>query len=93
MWPKGCNFEDMPADLFNIINHALLIVSWQENLSGDEMPEYWKWHLDWEIEEHFAKVKRAREAKYGTSKDNIDDKDDNGNDIYEKNALFDDFIK
>lgn len=33
------------------------------------MPEHWKWHLDWEIEAHFKKVKIEREKKYGSSKD------------------------
>jgi len=58
--------EDIPADIMNVINHALLIISWQENLPSEEIPKYWMWHLDWEIEEWFKKVKIERDIKYGT---------------------------
>lgn len=69
------------------MNHALLILSWQENLPSDEMPPYWMWHLDWEIEEWFTKVQRKRDAKYGHVPQ------DNAEEEYEENALFDDFKK
>lgn len=96
IWPKGYTAEDIPADVFNVINHALVIVGWQENLTEEEMPEYWKWHLDWEIEAHFLKVKRMREAKYSngtTPHDPMHDTDEQGNALFEKNALFDEFIQ
>lgn len=43
-----------------------------ENLDSDEMPPRWMWHLDWELETHFKKVKEARETKYGTKKDSLE---------------------
>jgi hypothetical protein len=31
------------------------------------MPPRWMWHLDWELENHFIKVDRIRDQKYGGS--------------------------
>ena len=59
--------EDIPVDLFFAIDHALRIVNWQENLTEDEMPPKWMWHLDWELETHFEIIKSKREVKYGSS--------------------------
>jgi len=70
----------------NVINHALLIISWQENLPSEEIPKYWMWHLDWEIEEWFKKVKIERDIKYGTNTAGVDDDS-------VRNELFDDFGK
>lgn len=78
--------EDIPADIMNVINHALLIISWQENLPSEEIPKYWMWHLDWEIEEWFKKVKIERDIKYGTNTAEVDDDS-------VRNELFDDFGK
>lgn len=78
--------EDIPADIMNVINHALLIISWQENLPSEEIPKYWMWHLDWEIEEWFKKVKIERDIKYGTQTAEVDDSS-------VRNELFDDFGK
>ena len=71
----------------NVLNHALMILSWQENLPSDEMPPYWMWHLDWEIEDWFRKVQRKRDAKYGTVRDEEVEEE------YEENDLFDDFLQ
>ena len=79
----------MPADLLDMMTHALQIISWQENLDKDEMPPYWKWHLDWEIEEHFIGVRNARALKYGTADADPSVLDEG----YERNALFDEFGK
>ncbi len=68
------------------MNHALTIISWQENLPSDEMPPYWMWHLDWEIEDWFKMVQRKRDQKYGKSSVEEDVE-------YEENALFDDWEK
>jgi hypothetical protein len=48
------------------IDHALRILSWQENLAEDEMPEHWKWHLDHELDTHFKIMKQKREEKYSS---------------------------
>lgn len=58
--------EDIPQDLMLAIEHAQRIISWQENMVEDEMPERWKWHLDHEIKDHFERVAAARDEKYGT---------------------------
>ncbi len=77
----------MPAEFTNVLNHALTIISWQENLPSDEMPPYWMWHLDWEIEDWFNTVKRKRDAKYGnTSTEEVEPE-------WEENSLFDDWEK
>lgn len=85
------NIEDIPADLFAIINHALIIISWQENLQADEIPPHWMWHLDWELEDWWKKVERLRNAKYGITDDTMNEVDENGNFTYEENSLFAEF--
>ena len=64
--PRALNAETIPFDFINAFEQALRIISWQENLSSDEMPEPWKWHLDWEIQAHFEKVEQTRKEKWGT---------------------------
>ena len=90
VWPKGLTAEDVPAELICVINHALLIVSWQENLPSEEIPKYWMWHLDWEVEEWFVEVKRKRDLKYGSTSEEVDE---SGEPLYGHNQLFDDFGK
>jgi hypothetical protein len=72
-----------PADLVSAIDQALKILSWQENLPGDEMPQRWMWHLDWELEAHFQSVRTARDAKYNRSPSEADS---------EPEALFDENV-
>ena len=60
----------------------MTILNWMENLPSDEMPDHWKWHLDWEIASHFEKVKEDRDRKYGTNKSSSD----SGTEQYEENA-------
>ena len=68
VWPEGSNAEDIPAEFMGVLNHALVITSWMENLPEDEVPPRWMWHLDWEIQSHFIKVKEEREKKYSSGK-------------------------
>jgi len=58
--------EDIPYDLMSAIEHANRIIDWQENLTGDEIPPTWMWHLSSELETHFGEVERRREEKYGS---------------------------
>ena len=51
--------------------HSLTILSWQENLSADELPPEWMWALDEELEEWFEDVMQARKDRFGD-----DDRDD-----------------
>lgn len=74
LYPQGedgrpLNVEETPADLQNAIDHALKIISWQENLSPDEVPPIWMWTLDHELETWFKEVKRKRDQKCGRSSD------------------------
>lgn len=63
--PRGVtSVEDLPADLASAIAHAYSILNWQENLTEEEMPPRWMWHLDWELEQWFEEVDIARQAKY-----------------------------
>jgi len=80
------SIESAPAEFVNALNHALTILSWQENLISEEIPPFWMWHLDWEISAWFDNVKRKRDAKYGGA--SIDDDSES-----KENALFDDFKK
>lgn len=70
MLPAGCtSIEDMPCDLAIALDQAYRILHWQENLTEDEMPPKWMWHLEWELELWFEEVERLREEKYGGGRD------------------------
>ena len=88
--PEGMNLTNMPNDLFLVMEHALRILSWQENLTSDECPPSWMWGLDWEIEAWFDKVKIDRDRKYGkTPKPGDSDFNDEGGGMFEENVYFD----
>lgn len=55
----------MPADLVVAVQHAYRILSWQENLTDEEIPPEWMWPLEWELERWFDEVKFKREERYG----------------------------
>lgn len=76
--------------MFLAIEHAVRIVSWQENLPPDECPPAWMWPLDWEIEEWFEKVKIERDKKFGKNK-SIDPSDggEESSDMWTENVYFD----
>lgn len=57
--------------MIDAINYASVILSWRENLTEDEMPPSWMWHLDDELGRHFDKV-RAKRRSLGSD----DDEDD-----------------
>jgi len=59
--------EYVPHDFHAAVDHAMKILSWQENLPSDEMPPHWMWNLDWELKDHFIKVESDRRTKYGGS--------------------------
>lgn len=83
--PKGYNFSTIPTDLFNAIEQAFRILSWQENLGQDEMPPEWTWNLDWEIEAWFKKIKIDRERKWGNGSSPSAD-------VAESDEMFDDNV-
>lgn len=71
--PRGVSsIEDVPADLASAIEHGYKILDWQENLTEEEMPARWMWHLDWEIEKWFEEVRAVRAAKFGGNSDSDD---------------------
>ena len=76
-----------PAEFVDALDHALTILAWQENLTSDEMPPMWMWHLDWELNDWFKIVKQKRDEKFG-----LDSSSQNDND-YEENDLFDEMKK
>jgi hypothetical protein len=55
----------VPVDLVRAVNHAYTILSWQENLTSEEVPPEWMWSLDDELEEWFEEVAAARKARFG----------------------------
>jgi hypothetical protein len=61
--------EEIPTDLSVALSHALRILSWQENLTQDEMPPPWMWPLEWELEIYFEDLQREREQKYSGRSD------------------------
>ena len=86
VYPEGDGYT-VSSDVFNVVEHSLRILSWQENMPGDEMPPAWMWHLDWEIEEWFKKIKIEREKKFGISSSDTDAEAEGG--LFEENVLFD----
>lgn len=52
-------------DLIRAIEHADRICGWQENLTREEMPPDWMWHLETELEAWFEEVDAKRRDKYG----------------------------
>lgn len=84
--PLGQTFSTIPSDLFAAIEHSFKIISWQQNLGSDEMPPIWMWHLDWEIEEWFKRVKIERERKWGNPSSG-DSSNDNG-ELFDDNIYF-----
>jgi hypothetical protein len=55
----------VPADLLRAVNHAHVILGWQENLTNEEIPPEWMWSLDDELEEWFDEVGAARRERLG----------------------------
>jgi len=68
----------MPADLMIAIEHAHRILDWQENLTKDEIPPQWMWHLDKELESHWEMVEEKRKDKSGGSGSSSDDEGSSG---------------
>lgn len=93
LWPDGKNVETINNDLFLAIEHALRILSWQENLTSDECPPAWMWALDWEIEAWFEKIKIARDQKYGNNSSGGPVENDEGDSMWEENVYFDEMKK
>lgn len=71
-------------EFLSTLNRALMILSWRENLTSDEMPPSWMHHLDWEPDAWFTKVNAEREAKYGVSdkKSQIEEPDEKDKNDY-----------
>ena len=88
--PEGFTLQNMPNDLFTAIEQATRVISWQENLTSDECPPRWMWHLDWELETWFEKIKIERERKYGSKgpKPGDPDYNDEGDAMFEENVYF-----
>lgn len=75
IFPEGTTIETVPHDFHSAVDHALRVLSWQENLPGDEMPPRWMWTLDWEIDKHFTIVESKRKSKYGGSSEDSESED------------------
>ena len=88
--PEGLTIHTIPHDLFMAFEHATRILDWQANLISEEMPDPWKWTLDWELESWFEKVKIDRRRKYGdgAAKPGDPDYNDEGEGMFEENIYF-----
>lgn len=58
------------------VEHAFKILDWHENMTKEEIPPKWMWHLDHELDDWFEEVERLRDEKYGRSGDS--DSEDSG---------------
>lgn len=66
IFPEGISrVADLPVDFFGALEQATRILSWQENLTEDEVPPRWMWHLDWELDTWFLEVKKKRDERFG----------------------------
>jgi len=64
--PDGIDdVRDIPHLLFNAIRRALVFLSFSD-LPQDEQPPHRIWLDDEALNSHFERVKRERDAKYGT---------------------------
>lgn len=59
----------MPAELLDAIAHAGMILSWQENLTSDDMPPVWMWSLVEELNEYFDDLAVRRRSQGGADDD------------------------
>lgn len=57
------------------ISHAYKILDWFENLLEEEIPPEWMWPFDDELEDWFDKIKRDREDKHSSGRDDSSDSD------------------
>lgn len=93
LFPDGCtDILSVPHDLHTAIEQAYRVLSWQENLTDEEMPPRWMWHLDWELEAHFTTVKRKRDERFGINSSSEDSSSEN-EDLWEDNSLASRFKK
>lgn len=74
--------EDVPWEFTYVLNHALRILNWQENLVDDEVPPKWMWLFEDELEKWFKEVDRARKEKFGRG----DDEEPEGGYMYNEEA-------
>ena len=44
------------------VRHADEILWWHENLSTEDVPPRWTWHLPWELDEHFKALDARRNS-------------------------------
>lgn len=63
--PGVSNVNEMSQDFFSAMHHANTILSWQENLTKDEVPPPWMWPFPEHLEEWFTEVEFMREQRYG----------------------------
>lgn len=61
LWPQGCTYETVPADLLQALEQAGKIVNWYENLPSEEVPPEWMWPLDWELDDWFLEIKTLKD--------------------------------
>lgn len=65
MWPDACSLAELPFDLYKAVEHASAILTWQENLTREEMPPEWMWSVEHELTAWFQRIDEERNEKYG----------------------------
>jgi hypothetical protein len=66
LFPAECrSAEEVPSDLMTAIEFANTCLSWQSNLTSEEIPPRWMWPFNDEMEEWFEEVDFQRKQKYG----------------------------
>jgi hypothetical protein len=73
-WPSG--IRDAPWTVVVAINHAIMVISWHENLPRDEQPPREIWWSGELLDEWFRNVEENRSSKSSTRSSSYKDADD-----------------
>ncbi len=62
LFPRGAfSIEDISADIMMAFQHAIIVISWQDNLPKKELPPRWMWPFPQELNTWFEEVEMIRD--------------------------------
>lgn len=82
--------QDQPYTLLFAVNEALMVLSWHENLTKDEIPPRHLWWSGELLDKWFQAVEKKRTNKGGSTRSTYDEADDApmmGNELFDKTEL------
>ena len=82
LYPEGIvSVTELPLDLSCAIDQVMKILSWYEHLAANEIPPAWMWSFEWELEDWFLEVERARNGEFGDGPDSREQVEMMGNEF------------